>query len=587
MPGRATQALAVAVALTVVTAPVWGQAAAQDSAPPAPRPAFLPVPPLEIPVGPLPPGSRIVFTRDSLLWSSGYTLADLLVEVPGTYAARTGFVGQPTPVHYGGRGDAGLEILYDGQPMVALGADSLAVDPGRISLIGLQRVEVERHPAFLRVYLVSERQELPGARSLLRIVNGDFKTAGYAGQFQYRWTRGIGLDLSADYFNAKGGQGETRNATWFDLRATADWTPSPLVSAAFQLRSLTLDRDATPGSDGPGLPLRNAARRETLFRIAASTRPHRQGVSFEAGLHSTHWRADSATADTVLGERTVNAGFLGLRLAGPRATVDLQTRLTDYHTPVETRLRAGWMPFGWMTLAGGGRLASHRGSRTSHSADASLALHAGAFSLVGDARWADAVARPVLEEDTAQTTLDLGARAGFTSRRLTLHAGFQRRDAFQGPGLSPVPDWPRFPPTAEATFVEGDLSVKLWALTLSGWFADPVSGGSPALEPPSHSRAALTLRSSFLRTFRSGAFDLKVQIALEAWGEGVAGVDESGTPLVLPGASVAEAFLQFELASFHAFYSLRNALRSREGYVPGFEYPRNLQTFGVKWVFRE
>jgi hypothetical protein len=41
-----------------------------------------------------------------------------------------------------------------------------------------------------------------------------------------------------------------------------------------------------------------------------------------------------------------------------------------------------------------------------------------------------------------------------------------------------------------------------------------------------------------------------------------------------------------ELARFHAFYSLKNALRSREGFFPGFEYPRNLQTFGVKWIFR-
>jgi hypothetical protein len=522
-----------------------------------------------------------------MVWTNGYTLADLLMEVPGTFAARTGFTGQPTPVYYGGRGAAGIEILYDGQPLTAIGADSVSVDPGRISLIGLRRVEVERRPGVLRVHLISERHDLPGARTMLRIVNGDFDAAGYAGIFQYRWARGIGLDLSADYFNAKGGQGETRDATWFDLRVAADWTPSPLVSAAFQLRALTLQRDATLVGETLTIPLRDDARRETMFRIVASTRPHRQGVSFEAGLQSTSWRADSATSDTVLGERSVSAGFLGLRLAGTRATADLQARLTDYHTPVETNLRAGWMPFGWLTLSGGARWASHRGDRTSLVADASLALHGGAFSLVGDVRWADAVARPVLAADTAQTTLDLGGRAGFASRYLTVHAGLERRDAFQAPGLTEVNGWPPFPPVPEATFFVGDVTVNLGPLALSGWYADPVSGAAAAFEPPSHSRTALTFRSKFLRTFRSGAFDLKVQIALEAWGAGSAGRDGSGALLPLPGTSVAEAFLQVELVSFHAFYSLKNALRSQEGFVPRFEYPRNLQTFGVKWLFRD
>lgn len=587
-PGRAAPGLAAAAALLMAALFAPARAAGQDSVPPAPTPPVVyPVPPIETPPGPLSPGSRLVFTRDSVLWANGYTLADLLVEVPGTYAARTGFVGQPSPVFYGGRGAAGIEILYDGQPLVALGPDSLAVDPGRVSLVGLQRVEVERHPAFLRVYLVSERQDLPGARSFLRIVNGDFQTAGYAGLFQYRWGSGVGLGVSADYFNAKGGQGRTRDASWFDLRASADWTPSPLVSAVFQIRALQLDRDATTPSDGPGLPLRNDSRRETLFRIVASTRPHRQGLSVEAGLQSTRWQADSGTADTALGQPSVNAGFLGLRLAGGRAVADLRTRLTDYHTPIETSVRAGWMPVGWVTLSGDARLASHRGNRSSRSATGSVALHRGALSLVGDVRWTDGVATPVLAADTAQTTLDLGARAGFTSRRLTVHAGIEQRAAFQASGLTPVPDWPAFPVSPEATFLVSDLSVTLGPLTLAGWFADPVSGGAPAFEPPSHSRAALTFRSAFLRTFRSGAFDFKVQIAVEAWGAGTAGRDETGSAVPLPGTSVAEAFLQVELASFHAFYSLKNALRSREGYVPGLEYPRNLQTFGVKWVFRQ
>ena len=57
------------------------------------RGAVLPVLEAEVPPGPLPPGSRYSFTRDSILWAGGLTLADLLARIPGAYVLRAGFVG--------------------------------------------------------------------------------------------------------------------------------------------------------------------------------------------------------------------------------------------------------------------------------------------------------------------------------------------------------------------------------------------------------------------------------------------------------------------------------------------------------------
>lgn len=589
-PRAAGTAFAVAALLLGAAPPAAAQEAPPDSARAAAPGRTAETAPMrveEVAPGPLSPGARLVFTRDSLIWVNGYTLADLLSEVPGVYVARTGFAGQPTPALYGGRGTAGLEILYDGVPMAALGPDSLAVDPGRISLIGIRRVEVERHPAFLRVYLVSERHERLGARSYLRIMNGDFSTAGYAGVFQYRWRNGLGLDLSADYLNAKGGQGVERDARWFDMRAAVDWSPTPLLSASYQLRTLTLDREATVTATGLRIPLREDGRRESLLRLVASTRPERKGWSIEAGLVTSTWRADSGTVDTLLGERSMTRAFGGVRYADRGVSLDLTARVSDYHTPLDVELQAGWLPLSWLVVSGNGRLASHRDDRSSRTAWGSIGVYRGAFSLVGDVRWTDAVATPVLSTDTAQSTLDLGARAGLQARKLTVHAGVEQRDPFAPPDLGIIPDLPPLLPSPRATFAIADLTVNLGPLSVSGWIAEPVAGSSPSFEPPRHARAAFTFRSRFLRTFRSGAFDLKVQLAMESWSEGVAGTDASGFPVPLPGATITEAFLQFEIASFHAFYSLKNALRSQDGFVPGFEFPRNLQTFGVKWVFRD
>ena len=55
--------------------------------------------------------------------------------------------------------------------------------------------------------------------------------------------------------------------------------------------------------------------------------------------------------------------------------------------------------------------------------------------------------------------------------------------------------------------------------------------GEPGnLQPPRHTRVQVTYRSKFWRTFRSGAFDLKVQIAAEFWTDGIGGYDAAGSP---------------------------------------------------------
>lgn len=551
-----------------------------------PAPGFVPTLPPEVPPGPLPPGSRLTFTRDSVLWTSAYTLAELLTEVPGVYVARTGFVGQPAAAMYGGRGPAGIEIYWDGLPLLPLGADSATVDPGQISLFGIGRVEIERLPGLLRVYLVSERSTLVGSRSLLRIVSGSFKTGGYAGLFQYRTAGGVGLDLLADFLGTQGSLTPRRNAEWFTLRAKAEWTPSPLLAASAQFSRLAFSRDPTETTAGPFIPQRADSRTEALVRVVASSRPNREGLSVEAGLQTTAWRADSGTADTVLGTRSVHRVFLGLRAAARYATADLLASIGDRYTPAWAMLRAGWLPLPWLVASTDASWTRYDGGRSSLRGHAAVGLVWRGLSLVGEGTLADAITAPGLPADTAQATADLGARAGFASRRIAIQAGVERRDAFAQPASPTFAGIGALPSSPAATYGVGDLTVQLGPLTVNGWLAHPVSGAAAAFDPPTHLRGAITFRSKFWRTFRSGAFDLKAQVALESWSAGTAGLDADGAPIPLPAATLSEAYLQIELVQFSAFYSLKNAFGSIEGFVPGFAYPQSIQTFGVKWRFQ-
>src|SRR5207248_6421893 len=117
-------------------------------------PHYLPVFPQPIPPGPAPRGTRYSFTADSFALSNVQTLSDLLAHIPGVYVARGGIYGQAEIVLYGGRGPAGLEVFWDGVPHLPLGRDSVYLDPARISLAPLARVDVVVLPATLRIYLV-------------------------------------------------------------------------------------------------------------------------------------------------------------------------------------------------------------------------------------------------------------------------------------------------------------------------------------------------------------------------------------------------------------------------------------------------
>ncbi len=66
--------------------------------------------------------------------------------MPGSYLWRTGWLGTASLPNYHGRGAASVEYFLDGLPYVAVGPDSVAVDPSIFALSLLERVEIEPWP---------------------------------------------------------------------------------------------------------------------------------------------------------------------------------------------------------------------------------------------------------------------------------------------------------------------------------------------------------------------------------------------------------------------------------------------------------
>lgn len=317
---------------------------------------LLPVFPAATAPGPLPRGSRYVFTADSLIFSNAATLSDLLNHIPGVYVAREGYYGAPEPVLYGGRGAQGLEVYWDGVPYLPLGRDSAWLDPARIPLAPLERVEVVVLPATLRVYLISARQRSTHATTDVDVKTGQFSTAGYRADLAKRWRSGAGLSVGADYNNTVGDGSTTTAFNSVDLWLKGEYIPTNRVGAAYQIVASRWDRD--PSQDGVIAGRWKAKRTDSYFRAFYAARDDGFGFRAQATL-----AAATASNDSALQDRSMWQDQFDLSETGRRASAGFTATLSDRTWPLRFDARASWQPLSFLTVAGDARHSAYRGGR--------------------------------------------------------------------------------------------------------------------------------------------------------------------------------------------------------------------------------
>ena len=542
-------------------------------------PHYLPVFPQPIPPGPAPRGTRYSFTADSFALSNVQTLSDLLAHIPGVYVARGGIYGAAEPVLYGGRGPAGLELYWDGVPYLPLGRDSLYLDPARISLAPLERVDVVVLPASLRVYLVTLRQRSTATASQVGVASGEVSTANYRGAYLRRWRSGLGLSLVADYNNNDGISGSSNTPfNSVDLWLKAEYLPNPHLGAQYQVLSSTWHRSA-----GTAIADWHRQRRDGIVRLFAATRDDGLGLRAQASFATASTKGDTAVFD-----RRLSQGSLELSSDWPRAHLGLAFRTQDEARPWQLEGSAGWNPLPELTLWGDVRRARYSRGRTGDRAHvaAGLTLPAG-VSVHADVAWGKDLQAAVDTADTLQRTLDVAGAVQWDRDRISVAVGQTRRDAFAPigvpVGLGAVA---RFGPAQRTRYFTTRGVVRLLpGLELAGWYFDPIVRGGDDFEPPYHTRVSLTFYSRFWRVYRSGIFALRVEAASESWSRGVAGLDSSGAPLALPGKTFGELNVEIRIAGVTIFWIERNVTLATGSYVPGLDYPRHYQFYGVRWLF--
>lgn len=547
----------------------------------------------------LPPRTRRVFDRDTMEWHAGQTVADLLAKMPGVYLWRGGWVGRPEMPTLQGRGATAVEYLLDGVPYLALGPDSVAVDPSLLPLSFLDRMEIERLPGLLRVYLYTRRHDRLPPRTRVAVASGDFDIARYQGLLERRHRNGLGYVVAAEHLAvplSRDQQGSYSNTQgWLQL----SYVPSPRLAASLQLlRAGPVREDVFAGQTPDDTLSAGLDGRRTDLHASLSYAPGASGFGTRFTLVAAYsaWTEDSTALSLplppgshqhlrLIDQSVWQIGGLAAHRT-PTTSLEASAWYRSRWTPLEVRVRAAAAPAERLSGSVEAVYQRHAEGRSSRwlSARAGVRLPL-AFEAAALARVGAAVPAPSRLADQAADLRDWAALLSFERPRVAFEVAYWNTGRSTPLGFSLYRETPSLGPAAATRWVtfSGRVAPRQW-LVLDGWYSDAIGAG-PEGQPPTHSVLNATIQSRFLPTFRSGIFALKLQATMESWGTGVLGRDPDGAPVMLKGATFMRGLIQFQIGTFTAYYDRINLAASRLGYVPGLPLLRFASTFGVRWEF--
>lgn len=532
---------------------------------------------------PRPPLTRTVFTRDSIEWGHAATVGDLLTQVPGVYLWRGGYIGRPEPVNFQARGATSAEYYLDGIPFVPAGIDSIAVDPVLLSLVFLDRIEVERWPGQIRVRLFTRRNDRLASRSRIAIASGDNDYARYDASLERRFASGFGFALGADYLSSPTATGLSSSYSNTGVWAQGSYHPTDWVGLQYQLlrtapnrRPFIIDNAGVQDTIGVGY---KAKRTDAQIRL--SLRRHTTDLGLRADIIYARTGWDDPAVDQQINQI---GGHVTYR--APRYAIGGSVFHRTRWTPLDVRASAGLNLIGPFSAYGELVHLRHFGGRASDYANLSAGIEpVRGLAVTGTARIGKVVAAPSILTDVEQDVRDFQGMVAWNRARLGFQLAYSRTSGFAPYGYADFPRVPGIAPAPETEWITASVRVApLQWITLETWYSDP-RGVAPEGLPPTHSVAAATLRSKFLRRFPSGIFDLKLRLAVESWGRGTIGRDTFGVPVALRGATFFRSLIQIQLDRFSIYWDRTNLSSTDRTYVPGFEIPAYGSNFGVRWEF--
>ena len=528
-------------------------------------------------------GPQYQWNRRDLFALGALTVADLLDRVPQITTFRSGWLATPHTAAFNGDFQR-VRIFYDGIELDNLDpANGGILDLSTVQLWTLEHVSIERSASEARVFLRSWRVENTTPYTRVDVATGNEETNLYRGYYGKRFARGELLQLAGQQFGVTSsrfaGSGDALSLLARAGVGRESWSVDGFMNRTHPTRGI---QRATLGR--PSIPALDATHTTAYLRAAvgSSRGPWAQATAaslrFTASEIVTTVGEDGVTVtDTVPASRAEAQYDLSAGVTRGPARIELRDRLRSIEGTTYNSMSARFdVATSWAVLSG---FAENDGFRRSTNADVGLRFQPLPFIAVSGS--------------VAQTTAR-GSDGSFPSSQ----------SARGEVGVRILGPWFIFGAmTLDNAFVPApvvyDTLLQAISLGRSEGIIAAIRGplgrgfgidafltrwsGEEPYRPQYQSRSEINFSSTFPRRFPSGNFEVRASAVYEYRGGNSFPLPTSDIEVL--AAKTISALLEIRIMRAVLTYQQRNILAYQHEIIPGFEMPRVLAIYGVRWDF--
>ncbi|MEP6857613.1 MAG: Plug domain-containing protein [Gemmatimonadales bacterium] len=528
-------------------------------------------------------GPQYEWNRAQLFATGALSVADLLDRIPGATTFRSGWLATPQTATFNGDFRR-VRVFYDGIEIEPLDKMTGGVlDLSTVQLWTLEHLSIERSANELRLYMRSWRVDNTDPYTRVDIATGNEDTNLYRGFYGKRFDNGGVLQLAGQQYGVASprfaGSGDALSVVGRLGIARKKWSIDGFVNRTHATRDIERPLPGNP----PVLSL-DGTNTNAYLRAAVG------------GVSSGPWAqvivASLAFKGTTGPDRSVGATSQPDTL--PRRNSETQYNISAGYTFGPARLEVGdrLRAFNGATYnSTSGRLdlvsplgvlsgfIEHDGLRQRTTADAGIRFQPLSFIAL-----AGSIGQSTQGSTTGSIPNTTSARAEAALRIFGpwVSAGVVTADNEEG--LTPIVYDTLFLPTtpgritAKTASIRGPIgrgfSIDAW---VTRW------DQTRPYQPQYQSRSEINFASNFLRRFPRGDFEVRAAGVYEYRGSTIfplAAGDVRNAP-----AKTLSALLEIRIMRAVVSYQQRNILAYPYEIIPGFEMPRVLAIYGVRWDF--
>jgi hypothetical protein len=528
-------------------------------------------------------GPQYEWNRAQLFATGALSVADLLDRIPGVTTFRSGWLATPQTAEFNGDFRR-VRVFYDGVEIDAL--DNMTggiLDLSTVQPWTLEHLSIERSANELRLYMRSWRVENTDPYTRVDIATGNEDTNLYRGFYGKRFDNGAVLQLAGQQYGVASprfaGSGDALSLVGRLGIARKRWSIDAFVNRTHATRDIE-----RPVVGYPPILSLDATHTNAYLRAAVG------------GVNSGPWAqvtvASLGFKGTTGPDRSVGATSQPDTL--PRKNSEAQYNISAGSTfgparvEVQERLRA---LNGSTYNSASGRLdlvsslgvisgfVEHDGLRQVTNVDAGIRLQPLSFIAV-----AGSIARSVPASGTGSLPSTTSARGEVALKILGPWVSVGTIVTDKTEGLAPIVYDTLFLPTAAGriTATTGAIRGPLGrGFGIDAWITR--WDQTRPYQPQYQSRSEINFANNFVKRFPRGDFEVRAAAVYEYRGHMIFPL-VAGDVRTAP-AKTLSALLEIRILRAVVSYQQRNILAYQYEVIPGFEMPRVLAIYGVRWDF--